>query len=336
MQYNSLAIVFFCMYYIVFALGGIVSSFSITKHNDLITSAYRLSLTEMQIILYGVSLVNPVDGKFPRSYEINIKKFGEMFNRSHKNIYSEVKEAIMKRFWEREFTFHDKYETNRIGELVRARVKWVTTVKYSDKAGFIKIFFNPEIEEYLHNLKASFTTYYIAQVSKFRRFYSVRFYEIAVMYLNKSKVNKTTFNIKISDIRDILELKDKYRRFASITQYVLKPSMNEINTLSDLKLSYDVIKIGRTPHELRFSASRPHTKGSFDSSKDQESNARYRKVSCGALEKAKILSHSANTGWDIYAIEQQFYSFMKSKGVPDNIDGAFIGFVKKKIVKPPR
>ena len=323
------------MYYIYFALGGVMPSFSITKHNDLITSAYRLSLTEMQIILYGVSLVNPVDGKFPRSYEINIKKFGEMFNRSHKDIYSEVKEAIMKRFWEREFTFHDKYETNRIGELVRARVKWVTTVKYSDKAGFIKIFFNPEIEDYLHNLKASFTTYYITQVSKFRRFYSVRFYEISVMYLNKSKVNKTIFNIKIGDIRDILELKEKYKRFASMTQYVLKPSMHEINTLSDIKISYEVIKIGRTPHELRFSVSRPQAKCSFDSVGGKEDDLRHQKVSCGALEKAKILSHSANTGWDIYVIEQQFYSFMKSKGTPDNIDGAFIGFVKKKIIKPP-
>ena len=103
-------------------------SFSITKHNDLITSAYRLTLTEMQIILYGVSLVNPTDGKFPRSYEINIKKFGDMFNRNHCEIYNDVKEAIMKRFWEREFTFHDKYETNLLGETVRARVKWVTTV----------------------------------------------------------------------------------------------------------------------------------------------------------------------------------------------------------------
>ena len=129
------------------------SSFSITKHNDLITSAYRLTLTEMQIVLYGISLVNPVDDKFPRTYEINIKKFSEMFNRKHSQVYRDVKDAIMKRFWDREFTFHDKYETNRLGELVRARVKWVTTVKYSDKAGFIKIYFNPEIEEYLHNLK---------------------------------------------------------------------------------------------------------------------------------------------------------------------------------------
>lgn len=305
--------------------------FSITKHNDLITSAYRLSLTEMQIILYGISLINPMDGRFPRAYEIDIKKFGEMFNRKHNEIYNDVKDAVMNKFWEREFTFHDKYESNRVGQIVRARVKWVTTVKYSDKAGFIKIYFNPEIEDYLHNLKNSFTTYYIKQVSKFRRFYSVRFYEIATMQLNKSKVNKSIFKMLISDIRDILELNDKYPRFISLKQRVLEPSITEINTLSDLKLSYEIIKSGRTPNEIKFTVTRPkHPPEKLVLYAHEE-----KRVSTNALEKAKTLAVLARTGWDIYTIEQQFYDYAKKKGPPDNIDGAFIGFVKKKVIKSP-
>ena len=312
------------------------TSFSVTKHNDLITSSYRLTLTEMQIILYGISLVNPIDGKFPRSYEINIKTFGGMFNRKHKDIYSEVKEAIMKRFWEREFTFHDKYEANRVGELVRARVKWVTTVKYSDKAGFIKIYFNPEIEDYLHNLKTSFTSYYIKQVSEFRRFYSVRFYEISVMHLNKAKVNKTTFRMKITDLRDILDLSSKYPRFCDFKQRVLEPSKKEIKEHSDLHFTYEVIKEGKTPSEIRFTVTRPASGSEEIRLNAQDEAVRYHtRVSTGALEKAKTISILAKTGWDVYVIEKEFYEFMKKKGAPDNVDGAFIGFVKKKVAKPP-
>ena len=307
--------------------------FSVTKHNDLITSAYRLTLTEMQIILYGVSLINPVDGKFPRSYEINIKKFGNMFNRSHKDIYSEVKEAVMKRFWDREFTFQDKYETNRVGEVVRSRVKWVTTVKYSDKAGFIKIFFNPEIEEYLHNLKNNFTTYYIDQVSKFRRFYSVRFYELIIMNLNRSKSSCTTFVIDICDIRDIFDISDKYPSFSKLRKYVIDPSFNEINNLSDINVSYEIIKHGRSPVQLKMSAT--GSKNVFEKNTISEIDGVQKRVSCRALENAKKIVFMANTGWDIYAIEQQFYDFMKRKGEPDNVDGAFIGFVKKKVIKSP-
>lgn len=312
-------------------------SFSVTKHNDLITSAYRLTLTEMQIILYGVSLINPIDNKFPRSYEINIKRFGEMFNRKHKDIYSEVKEAIMKRFWDREFTFQDKYETNRQGDLVRARVKWVTTVKYSDKAGFLKIYFNPEIEEYLHNLKNNFTTYYIDQVSKFRRFYSVRFYELIIMNLNRSKSSYVTFVIDICDIRDIFDIRDKYPDFSKLKKYVIDPSVHEINKLSDINVSYKIIKHGKTPVQITMSAKGSKNNSSCFSSSNIscEVTIEAKRVSSRAIENAKRIVFMANTGWDIYVIEQQYYDFIKLKGEPDNIDKAFIGFVKKKVVKPP-
>lgn len=310
--------------------------FCITKHNDLITSAYRLSLTEMQIILYGISLINPMDGRFPRAYEINIKKFGEMFHRKHCEIYNNVKDAVMNKFWEREFTFQDKYESNRLGEVVRVRVKWVTTVKYSDKAGFIKIYFNPEIEDYLHNLKSSFTTYYIKQVSKFRRFYSVRFYEIATMYLNKSKVNKSIYTMPITDIRDILELKEKYSKFIGFKQRVLDPSIIEINDFSDLKLSYEVIKEGRKITAIKFTVIRPKLPIGEHVLINSREEGQYRnRVSPVALEKAKTLALLARTGWDIYAIEEQFYEYSQKKGEPDNIDSAFIGFVKKKVARSP-
>ena len=313
------------------------TSFSVTKHNDLITSAYRLTLTEMQIILYGVSLVNPTDGKFPSSYEINIQGFSQMFDRKHNDIYKEVKDAIMKRFWDREFTFHDKYETNKIGQLVRARVKWITTVKYSDKVGFIKIYFNPQIEEYLHNLKSNFTSYYIKQVSKFKGYYSVRIYEISAMHLNKSKSNKTIYKMLIDDIKDIFEVQQKYSRFCDFKRWVLEPSVQEINKLSDLKIKYDILRYGRTPNEIKFYVSKPIPGQEERKLNAYDESIKYHKrVSPKTIEKAKTIAFLANTGWDVYAIEEQFYGFMKSKGDPKNIDGAFIGFVKKKVSSPPR
>jgi len=312
-------------------------SFSVTKHNDLITSAYRLTLTEMQVILYGISLINPLDGKFPRSYEINIKNFSDMFHRNKKNTYRDVKDAIMRRFWDREFTFHDKYETNRQGELVRARVKWVTTVKYSDKAGFLKIYFNPEIEEYLHNLKGNFTTYYIKQVSKFKRFYSVRFYEIAVMHLNKSKSNDARFILSLDELRIILEIEEKYSMFSNLKMYVLDPAIKEVNTCSDLKMSYQPIKKGRKYYEIILSVSRP--KPNDEESKlnaADEATKYHKRVAPRTIETAKNIVALAHTGWDIYSIEAQYYDFIKSKGQPDNIDSAFIGFVKRKVIQPPK
>ena len=42
-------------------------------------------------------------------------------------------------------------------------------------------------------------------------------------------------------------------------------------------------------------------------------------LSTATIEKAQELTYQAGTGWDFYAIEQQFYEYIKAKGTPDNI-----------------
>ncbi len=53
------------------------------------------------------------------------------------------------------------------------------------------------------------------------------------------------------------------------------------------------------------------------------------------MEKARAIALKAETGWDIYAIHQEFIEFNKGKKDIKNIDGLFIGFVKKKVAKYP-
>ena len=53
------------------------------------------------------------------------------------------------------------------------------------------------------------------------------------------------------------------------------------------------------------------------------------------LEKARDLALKAGTGWDIYAIEDDFKEFNKNNFEISNVDAYFIGFVKKKIQKAP-
>ena len=78
---------------------------SVTKHNELIQAGYRLTLNEMRIVLYGISLINPLSNEFPLEYQIDIQKFIELFElESSNNTYSLIKAAVMDKFWERELT----------------------------------------------------------------------------------------------------------------------------------------------------------------------------------------------------------------------------------------
>ena len=95
--------------------------FSITKSNALIEASYRLTRTELQIILYGISLINPTQKDFPLTYRVETRRFAEMFNRNHGEIYNDIKDAVRKRFWERDFSY-----TNEQGKIVTCR--WLTRI----------------------------------------------------------------------------------------------------------------------------------------------------------------------------------------------------------------
>jgi len=295
----------------------------VTKSNALIESAYRLTLTEMQIVLYGISLINPLQKNFPLSYRIDIKRFADLFNRDHGQIYQKVKETVFKRFWERDFSYK-----NDKGKIIT--IRWLSKIIHQDKTGYIEIKFSEELQPYLHQLHGQFTTYYIDKIINFKSVYSVRFYEYAIMNLNKSFSNQCKLKVLVEEIKERLKLNEKYTRFSNFKLFVLEPAKKEINKYSDIKLIYKVIKLGRSPHEIEFTISKkiPCKKQLAKKSKDY--------LSPGIIEKGKKIAIEAGTDWDIYAIEQEFYDYAKKAGAPNKLEGAFLGFVKTKVAKIPQ
>jgi len=102
-------------------------------------------------------------------------------------------------------------------------------------------------------------------------------------------------------------------------------------------MSYQPIKKGRKYYEIILSVSRPKPNDEERKLNAADEATKYHKrVAPRTIETAKNIVALAHTGWDIYSIEAQYYDFIKSKGQPDNIDSAFIGFVKRKVIKPPK
>jgi len=294
---------------------------SVTKHNELVQAGYRLTLNETRIVLYGISLINPLSDDFPLEYQINIKKFSEMFGlENDKNTYGLIKEAVMDKFWEREFTINLNQEEKH-------RFRWLTSVRYADKKGYLKIFFNPDLKPLLHQLKGNFTSYHLDQIALFRSAYSVRLYEIALMHLNKSRKDKFSFKITIDEIRKQLDLGEKYKKFANLRLRVIESAVKEVNKHSDLQLSFKVIRLSRHPHEIEFTAKRKIPKQEVKTLNDNV-------LSPPIIEKATWLAEGAGTGWDINELEKQFRDYSQKKGAPNNLENAFLGFVKKKIADP--
>lgn len=300
---------------------------TITKSNAIINSSYRLSLNELRIVLYGLSHIDPRSNEFPLFHQFNVREIAEFFNIGEKDrgsFYDNIKDALIRKFWEREFSYYDE----TVGRVVKRR--WLIEVQYGGHDGILAYHYNPMIKHQLQQLAGRFTSYFLSNIASMKSAYAVRLYEISIMYLNASKQEKTTFTKSIEDLKNHLDILGKYKNFPDFKKRVLEKSKKEINKYSDIKFSYEVKKSGRSPKEIEFIIS----KKLQSTQKPTDKNTPGR-ISTSTFEEAKEIVLKAGTGWDIYAIEQQFYEYIKKKGAPESLQAAFLGFVKNKVINKP-
>jgi plasmid replication initiation protein len=272
----------------------------ITKANALINASYRLSLTEMQIVLYGVSLINPISKEVPLEYQIKISDFATLFNRNHGDIYQDIKQAVFNKFWLRDIRYIDEKTAKYIA------IRWLTKIEYSDNTGFFSVKFSEEIKPFLRELSTRFTVYYIDQIAKFRSVYSVRFYEYAILEINKMKADTCFFMMSLSDMKDKLELNDRYNKYSNFKARVLQKAQVEINKHSDLTIDFKEIKKGRTVESIKFIIQR----------KDGAKPAKY------VEEKQKELELNTELNTDTSPMsEDEFNNLMRKNSIKTQLFG---------------
>jgi plasmid replication initiation protein len=230
---------------------------TVTKHNALIEASYRLSLNEIRLILYGISLINPLKSEFPTEIIVDISKFSSLFNTDKNGLYNDLKKSIIRKFWNREFSYKLYNEEIRLS-------RWLDQVDYCDKRGYIKIYFSERIKPLLCSLSKNFTTFYMNRVVNFKSIHSIRIYEIIIMHLNRAAQDgKCIFSISIYDLKKNLSLEKEYPRFSNFKLKVLEKAKNEINKHSDIRVTYKVEKLGRTPINISFLIARKKTEEDF-------------------------------------------------------------------------
>ena len=305
----------------------------ITKSNAIINSSFRLSLNELRIVLYGLSHIDPTSSEFPLFHRIKVKELAEFFNIGEKDrgsFYENIKDALVRKFWEREFSYYDE----SLGEVVKRR--WLIEVRYGRKDGTLAYEYNPKLKDQLQKLAKRFTSYFLENIANMKSAYAVRLYEISIMYLNASKLEKTKFTKNIEDLKNILDVSEKYKHFYHFKPRVLEKAKKEINKYSDIRFSYEVKKLGRSPHEIEFTVLRkPKLNQKSLPAATGEQNRKSIILSTIDIEKGKEIVQLAGTGWDIYAIFEEFKQWVEKKGKPENPSVAFLGFVRKKVAKKP-
>ena len=317
----------------------LMTSKRITKSNAIVNASYRFSLNELRILLYGLSHIDPRADEFPMFHRVRVKDLADFYDIGEKDrgsFYDDIKEALITKFWNREFSYYDEAR----GEVVKRT--FLIEVAHGRKDGTLAYEYNPKIKKELQKLSKRFTSYFLSNVANMKSAYAVRIYEIAVMCLNASKKPKTTFSRTVEDLKHVLGISDKYKHFFNMKRYVLEIAKRDINRHSDIRMTYKVIKLGRSPHEIEFTVSRKPKLNQAPLALPEVSPARHEDqdrvpplVSTVAIEKGKQIVREAGTGWDIYALIDQFKDYAAARGRPENPTGAFLGFVRKKVANMP-
>ena len=216
-------------------------NYKIVKANELIqNSRYNLQVQEQKIILYLISKIKPEDMEL-KEHIFEIRNFCEICGldpnngTNYKNIKKTLKGLRDKSIW---ITLDDGSETTL------SWLDYVTLQKHNGKA-IIKI--SDRMKPYLLQLKERFTQYELLYTLAMRSQYSLRLYELLKSYEFQ---HKKTFGIDELKVRLSAE---NYIRFPDFQRKVLDISMREINNLSDLTVTYKIIKEGRKYAKIEFS-----------------------------------------------------------------------------------
>lgn len=208
----------------------------IYKDNYLIEASYKLTLDEQRLMLYCIGKLNPVNPI--QKQEIVIEDFANHFRLDKNSAYKQVKKAI-ESIYNRSIKVKDPRQEKEF--------RWIQEKVYIDKKGIAIIEFSNAIMPYLCQLENQFTKYQLKYISNFKSVYSIRVYELLTQF--RTIKNRT---ILVSELRDLLNLNDKFLSWKDLRRSVIDKSINEINSKSDLRVEYVPIKKGRSFFAVEF------------------------------------------------------------------------------------
>lgn len=222
----------------------------VVKSNAVIDASYRLSLNEQRLLLLCISQIKKGDVVSEKTeFTVKASVFSKKFSVPIKTAYREL-QTIADRLYERSATIHnpDPKKPN----LTHLKTRWISSIMYDSGNGQLTIGFAAHMIPYISLLEGRFTRYSIDAIAGMTSTYGMRFYELMKKWQTETGVKKSSYEIELSRLKEILDLKDKYHAIKDFKKYVLEPAMNDIQNCTDLIASYTQRKTGRRVTHLIF------------------------------------------------------------------------------------
>ncbi|NRD71616.1 replication initiation protein [Psychrobacter okhotskensis] len=218
----------------------------VVKTNQLNSALQNLSLPEIRIVQLAIVDARETNTGLStdKPLRIDALRYAEMFETTRQNGYKRMKEAEETLF-NRRFSYIDDD-----GKVIKSR--WIQQVRYLDDEGAIELVFTLAVVNGISRIDGAesfFTSYLLEQTASMDSIYSVRLYELLVQW----KAAKQTPMFELEKFRGQLGVEvNEYKAMCDFKKRVLQVAINEINEKSDIKISYEQVKKGRSIAGFKF------------------------------------------------------------------------------------
>ena len=217
----------------------------LVESNAIINGSYKMSIFEMRIFNYLVSLIGKEDTEL-KEYHIDFKDIVRDCNIDKGNISrgsAEIVKTQTKILKSRVIELETDEEWAAYNLFDVAKIKKDKNGNYLPTVIF-KI--SNELKPHLIELQSRFTKTELSNILLLQSTYAVRFYKWARCYLMQN--NKVIFSKDVSELKKMLDIEKSYSKFLHFKSYVLETAKQEINRTTDIWFSYRPMK---DPREKR-------------------------------------------------------------------------------------
>lgn len=220
-------------------LDDMTNDLTVHKANNFVQASYSMTLDEMRILALTLGVFNPKNPS-KRGFDFTVADFCKSFPDVNPDIaYTQVRNAVLK--------ISKRWVTLVDNEHELTEVALIHKRSYFKKEGRFYIEFHDELIPYISELHDNYTKYKLINIGALGSTHAIRLYELCSQYRDTGWRQTS-----VEDIKSWLSISDKYPLFKDFKKRVLTPSINEINAKSDLLVSVEPIKRGRSIVSLKF------------------------------------------------------------------------------------
>lgn len=214
-----------------------MNNHSVSKANNLIDASYKLNVQAQKLILACLAKIDSRKA-VPKEISLTAKEFEDLMgitNNARRDLYSAADSLFTS-----SIILRDENE--------EVELYWVQKkVKKLRGEGKVTLVWSDDILKYISQLKSRFTSYKIRHIAHLQSTHSIRIYEL-LMRFKDTNVRM----ISVDDFKAALGISDKYKEFKTLKRDVLNPSLKELNARSNLDITLETVKKGRSVVALTF------------------------------------------------------------------------------------